>query len=216
VIRVNGWEQTGAEVLHWNRPTRLSHVQGTVIMDYENTGTEQASCKLFITTDAEFQLFRGGDDTDLVVGINNVNTANLNFTDNIFTSSHVNQISVRYDKNASTTYKVKANGQTITDATAIPAGDPTHATFNILNRDNGQRHARGISKYCLVWNRVLSDNELERIEADPRQVLMSRAAFQFASPVEAAVGGRVMGSLAAAGGLAGKGGLAGSGGGLAG
>lgn len=169
-LDLDGWDQdkggTGS-VLQYARPIGMDYGLGTVIMTYKQTGTLQASCKLFVTTDAQFQLFRNGGDSNVGLSINGQTTG---FNLLTFETDVEKEISVTWDS-ANSSRTVTVNGSKATSAVAFTGTTGAHATYNMLNRDDAARYAAGVQRYHLMYNRVLTDAEQARIQGNPYALL---------------------------------------------
>jgi hypothetical protein len=184
---VDGWEQDGDTVLEYDRPAGLNPQTGTIIVAH--TGfTDQASpatfAKFAVLNDAEFQLMRGGNDTAIRVAVGGVNAVALtNFDD--FEDDRDHTISGTWDKSINT-MTAGVDGYFRSEITnAWSSAAFTFPTLNFLNRASGlntganSRATEGRIRYAFLWDRVLTEAEIESIRFNPYQLVKPKEGVKY-------------------------------------
>lgn len=174
---VDGWTQSGSEVLSFDFPSGLNPTNGTVIdMFFGAAVSSPASYGKFgITTDSEFQLSRNNADIGLRIQINNslMQFPSGDIPTNFWDDAE-NQIAWRWSNGDTGQVSANTTHSPTQTITAWPTTAFSNATFSFGNRsvaDGANRQIDGRLKYRFVWDRALSNAEIDAIYADPYQLI---------------------------------------------
>lgn len=173
----DGWTQSGSEVLSFDLPSGLNPTNGTVIdMFFGAAVSSPASYgKFSITTDSEFQLSRNNADIGLRIQINNslMQFPSGDIPTNFWDDAE-NQIAWRWSNGDTGQVSANTTHSPTQTITAWPTTAFSNATFSFGNRsvaDGADRQIDGRLKYRFVWDRALSNAEIDAIYADPYQLI---------------------------------------------
>lgn len=163
-----GLFQESTNTVAWDRTESKIDVQlGTIAMDFlKSSGSAATTAKLFVTTDNEFQLYRNNSLTDLTfrVGASQITRT---YPD-IFSTGSYNRISARWDDtNNSRDVTVGDHNENITTSFSVTPGS---TDFHILNRADGLRDCEGWTKYLYIWDRYLTQTEVDILHNNPYQL----------------------------------------------
>lgn len=163
----HGINQSGTQVIEFDRPG-FSLEQGSAVFTFDPDGGQATSAKLFITVDAEFQLYRV---TDARVAFSINGTYRYLDFSAVFTGGE-HAMAFSWDS-ANTTLDGLVDSVYDSDNTASYSTTPGSDNLFLMNRASANRNANGTMRYFYMFNRVLTVAERLEILADPYQIVMS-------------------------------------------
>tara|TARA_R110002074_G_scaffold119_2_gene488 strand:+ start:1750 stop:3006 length:1257 start_codon:yes stop_codon:yes gene_type:complete len=150
---------------------RFSTIKGSAVFDYENkvTISEALFGKFLITTDAEWQIGKGGTAGEYIVQINNDSSSFNGMPSTTNTLGH-HTISATWDANINhRSLKIDDTLKELT--TAITATEGAVTDLHIGNRPSLNRGTRGKFKYVLMYDYEISEEQMDALHRNPYQIL---------------------------------------------
>ena len=163
----HGLNQNGSEVIEYPLPPLFNLTEGTAVFTFESDGGNANSAKLFITVDAEFQLYRITDGR-VAFSING-NYSYLDYSGFFGGGEHDcafswDQPNTTLDGLVDDTYD---SGSPASWSTTLGTNN-----FYLMNRASANRNANGTMRYFYLFDRVLSVTERKDIHRDPYQIFV--------------------------------------------
>lgn len=158
--------------LTFRRPGGLSQVRGTVLLNFRSTGGTPAILGKFLYADnGGLQFYRGGTDTSVRLEIA---TSQAPFTGlpNLYDANE-HQLAATWE-DVSNIRQLRVDGIWQTNNTTAFTPNATRNDLTLGNQGpTDSRRIGGVIGYCLIFSEVLPRSEIESLEANPYQFLIT-------------------------------------------
>ena len=162
-----GVSQSNTDIIGYDRDEVGINVElGSAAFNFKARGSENSSAKALITTDAEFQIWKGPTDFNFSIGNQQVTISSTKY--DVWGGDPIN-VMARWSE-ADTYRSIAYNEEINVDNTSF-AVTPGSSDLYFLNRGDGARNTNADSSYLVIWDRVLTDAETIAFNENPYQIL---------------------------------------------
>jgi hypothetical protein len=161
-----GVSQSNTDIIGYDRNEVGINVElGSAAFNFKARGSENSSAKALITTDAEFQIWKGPTDFNFSIGNQQVTISSTKY--DVWGGDPIN-VMARWSE-ADTYRSIAYNEEINVDNTSF-AVTPGSSDLYFLNRGDGARNTNADSSYLVIWDRVLTDAETIAFNENPYQI----------------------------------------------